>query len=74
MKFLFFSLLISSGFCEVIHLSYKNPPATALKNFEFTVINFVDDSNTSQDASMIFEEAESIFAQESRRAERIGWG
>jgi hypothetical protein len=69
-------LLLSSQvvFGEVIELNKNQHPSVVMKDFEFSVINYFDNSRASKEAIRIFESAEQVFAETSKRADKIGWG
>ena len=65
-KFLKFSLLLllsTSVWSEVIELNRNKPPSVVMKDFEFLVMNFVDNSRASKEAIRIFESAEQLFSE-----------
>ena len=68
--FPFLLILVSA---EVMELNRNNPPNVALAGFEFVVMNYVDSSQASKDSTKVFEAAETIFQQSSKRADKIGW-
>ena len=69
--FCFFVTLVVS---EVIEITRNNPNNAAMGDFEFTVMNYIDNSRASRESIKIFEAAERIFAETSKRAEKVGWG
>ena len=65
-KFLKFSLLLllsTSVRSAVIELNRNKPPSVVMKDFEFFVMNFVDNSRASKEAIRIFESAEQLFSE-----------
>jgi len=67
-----FALFCAEALSEVIELSFKYP-RKILANFEFGIINYVDDTEASAEASVIFQAAEKIYSSKSGRANTIGW-
>ncbi len=48
---------------EVIELNRNKRPSVVMKDFEFFVMNFVDNSRASKEAIRIFERAEQLFSE-----------
>ena len=47
---------------EVVELNRNKPPSVVMKDFEFFVMNFIDNSRASKEAIRIFESAEQLFS------------
>jgi len=65
---------VTLGLCEVIELTRNNPQNVAMVEFEFMIMNYIDSSRVSRESTKIFEAAERIFSETSKRAEKVGWG
>ena len=58
-RIFFFYVTLALG--EVIQLSRNNPPSVAIADFEFVIMNYIDNSRDSKESIKIFEIAETIF-------------
>lgn len=74
-KLLYLLLLFSTSvWSEVIEMNRNRLPSVVMKDFDFFVMNFVDNSKASEEAIRIFESAEQSFSEIPKNTENIGWG
>lgn len=68
------NLAVTAAAHEIVEVTHENPPNKALAGFQFAVINFYDDSDTSTEVKKIFQDAMNIFKGEEKLESRsVGW-
>lgn len=58
---------------QIIEITTTNPPKEALKDFEFSVILFHDDSNYGVETKKIFNFAHKLFKKQNLGTRSVAW-